>query len=226
MAVAAAVCSAEHDCDCLAPAWPDRETCVDSEILRLQDSAVIASDHDLSYDGACVGLRVKAYADAGCDRDVALEPCALSCKPYVGEAAEGEPCERLGITVAVDTCAQGLRCEGGVCVPSCALAHPLEEGAPCAAGIESLGECTPTHYCTPDTERCAPRPRVGESCPDAVCEADAWCDRSSADAGSNAGVCVARRAAGAACTVDTQCQSDRCVDDACTAVPASACSFR
>src|SRR5690606_10184000 len=107
-AVAAAVCSAEHDCGCPIPAWPDRETCVAAEIQRMEDAAAIAAEQNLLYDGECVGRRVQAHADAGCDRDFVLEPCALSCKPYVGDAAEGEACQRLGITVSVDTCAQGL----------------------------------------------------------------------------------------------------------------------
>jgi hypothetical protein len=221
-AVAAAVCSAEHDCACPAPAWPDRPTCVAAEVQALEDSSVIAAEHGLRYDGECVARRVQAYADAGCDRDVELEPCALACKPYVGDAERGEACERLGITVDVDTCAQGLACSAGVCMPSCEMQAPLPEGATCAAGIESLGECERTHYCASDTRQCVPRPEAGDACPDDACVDSAYCDRSDPDGPR----CTARRAAGAACSVDVQCQSERCVMDECAAPAASACSFR
>lgn len=222
MAVAAAVCSAEHGCDCPAPAWPDEETCVAAEIQALEDAAAIAADHALAYDGECVARRVQAYDAFACEPEVAIEPCALSCKAYVGGAAQGEACERLGITVAVDTCAQGLSCEAGVCVPSCEHEPPLPQGAACAAGIEPLGECEPELYCTPDTRRCAPRPVAGQPCPHDACAASSWCDRSAADGPT----CVAQSSAGAACSVDTQCESERCIEGTCAALPAAACSFR
>lgn len=220
--VAEAVCRAEHECGCRQPAWPDRDTCMEAEVQALEDAAAIAATHDLVYDGECVARRVDAYDDAACAPEVPLDPCALACKAYVGTVDVGAACERLGITVDVDTCAQGLRCEAGSCVPRCDPAPPLAEGAVCAKGIEPVGVCEPALYCAPDTQRCAPRPAAGDPCPDDACLTSSYCDR----ADPAAPVCRARVPEGDACLVDTQCESDHCDEGGCAPLAAAACSFR
>ncbi len=220
--LAAAVCRAEHDCECPTPRWPSREMCLEIERLAGEDLAALASREGLLYDGACAARLLERYDEADCDVEVDPELTCASCRIYVGPREAGEPCDRLGITFALDTCGQGLECEAGRCVPSCDDPPPLPEGARCTAGVQTLGACEDGLYCAVESELCAPAPQAGEACPDGVCAPSAYCDRSDPEAF----VCVARLSAQEPCLVGLQCLSDRCVGGECAPEAAAACLFR
>ena len=220
--LASAVCRAEHDCECPTPRWPDRDTCLEIERTAREDIAALAAKEGLLYDGACAARLLDRYDVAGCDVEVDPALTRASCRIYVGPAEAGDACERLGITFALDTCGQGLRCEADRCVPRCDPAEALPEGARCRAGVQALGEGEQGLYCAVESELCAPAPGAGEPCPDQVCADTAFCDRSDPEAF----VCVARRSAEEPCLNGIECLSARCVGGECAPEAAAACSFR
>jgi hypothetical protein len=221
--LAEATCRAQHDCACPSPTWPDRATCLEQETQRADDAQAIAAREGLQYDGACAAALIARYDEADCDAaapGVAVDTCP-PCRRYVGTGQMGEACERLAITIDLDTCGQGLRCEEARCVPACDPPPVLVLGDRCRAGIEDLGGCEPGTYCGIESDQCEAAPVAGEPCPETVCDATAVCDRSIPDAF----VCVARGAEEDSCSFDAQCLSAQCVGTRCTALAATACFF-
>jgi hypothetical protein len=206
-------------CDCSVNFYRDEDHCLDVVELRGNDADWVAEGAELAYDGACVSTLATIRRELGCDVAEDGFVC-LPCRPFFGTAAAGEPCRKLGVTVDVDTCAQGLRCDGGICVELCPTAT-LGEGEPCAAGIESLGTCEPGLHCDAVTQACTVSPALGEPCPDRICTTDAWCDLTTPDGPT----CTERREAGASCFLDASCESDRCENERCTAPEPTVCSL-
>ena len=219
-------CSVAFECACPDLDWPDEETCLELVTLRTADTQMVAADAGLKYDGVCVARRRERLEAAACQTeadDLLDAACAEACKPYVGTVEEGDTCQRFGITVDLDDCAQGLRCDDDkTCVPLCEPTEPLAEGDRCMAGIEVLGQCETDLFCDVTDGRCRVAATVGEPCNERPCAGDAVCDL-----GLDPRTCVPLRDAGEACTNGDQCQSGRCEEQeqVCGAEAAIACGL-
>jgi hypothetical protein len=221
----ASTCSVAFDCGCPDLPWPDEEACLELLALRIADTQTVAADAALRYDGVCVAQRLERSEAAACRTedvdDLRDAACAEACKAYVGTVEAGGTCQRFGITVDLDDCAQGLRCgDDKTCVPLCETAAPRPEGDRCMAGIEVLGPCEADLFCDAVDGRCRVAAAVGEPCNDRPCAGDAVCDL-----GQEPRICVPRRDTGEACTNGEQCVSGRCVEMACAPRVALACEL-
>jgi hypothetical protein len=212
-------CRSLFDCACPVNPYRTPEHCREVLELRGNDSDRVARLGELEYDGACVARQVTVRRDLACDfRDD--EPC-IPCRPFFGTGAAGDPCEKLGVTVDVDTCGQGLRCEDGICVELCPRLPRLGGGEPCVAGLEVLGACERGLHCDAATERCVVSPVVGEPCPDGVCTQDAWCDR----VVPGESVCAEPLEEGQACFSNESCGPGHCERGHCVEPTPSVCAL-
>lgn len=214
-------CDIDLRCECPNTAFEDDEGCREARAVRIDDSIMVAEANELHYDGVCVGTLLELREAAGCTSALELEEpeerCLEPCKPFHGEVAEGEECNKLGITVDVDDCAQGLRCVAAVCVPLCDLKPALEEGEACRAGIVELGVCAPSLHCNEEGE-CARAADIGSACDEVPCMQTAFCDLTSTPAS-----CAAKRDADEVCNAPGDCRSDTCADGRCAEVTPLAC---
>lgn len=213
-------CRSLFDCDCSPNPYRDRDTCRAVLEQRGIDADMIALAAELEYDGECVSLLATTRRDLGCEAPDDAPAC-VSCRPFFGTGAAGDACEKLGVTVDVDTCGQGLHCVDRVCVDLCSSIPIVGRGDPCTAGIETLGECEPGSHCDASTQRCAASPVVDEPCPDRICTSDAWCDLAAPDGPT----CADRIEAGADCFADDTCESHRCEEGRCTNPTPSTCTL-
>jgi hypothetical protein len=225
LAIMQATCSTAFDCACPLAPWPDEATCEQAVAQRTSDTAMVAAEAGLRYDGVCVARILDRIDRLGCRADdVEVErdaACAEACKAYVGTIAAGETCQRFGVTVDLDDCAQGLYCsDDRICVPLCEPVEPLAEGDRCMAGIEVLGECDADLFCDPVDGRCRVAAAVGEPCDERPCAAVAMCDLA-----QQPRTCVPRADAGQPCTTSDACASDLCLDDVCAPIVPLACEL-
>ncbi|MCA9629004.1 MAG: hypothetical protein KC766_15095, partial [Myxococcales bacterium] len=192
----------------------------------------------LIYDAQCAGKAVAYYESlSACQGYQETNAC---CRLYVGTKGAGAACDDFGDT---DECAQGLRCEGGVCT------------ALCGSGTAQLGQSCETAECaeglwcdyySSDTPVCSRLPGAGESCYDSFeCEGDLRCVAVGDDdvcvvpgklgdacqeftcgkgLGCFDGVCGKAKAAGNLCTSNDQCDSGAC-EEVCQKPTAQACVY-
>jgi hypothetical protein len=223
-ALAQAVCSTAFACACPSAPWPDEPTCRMALEQRGNDTAMVAAQSSLRYDGVCVARRLDRLERLACtieDDEEQDAACAGACKAYVGTIAEGETCHRFGVTVDLDDCARGLRCaDDRTCVPLCEVADPLPEGDRCMAGIEVLGECDAGLFCDATDGRCKRASALGEPCDERPCAADGWCDLA-----QQPRTCIPRATAGQPCSTHDRCESELCIDDACAPIVPLACAL-
>jgi hypothetical protein len=212
-------CRSLFACDCPVNPYRSQDQCHDVLELRGHDADMVADAAGLAYDGVCVSRLATTRRELGCDT-MQDKPC-VPCRPFHGTSAAGEACERLGVTVDVDTCGPGLRCVDRICVELCPTEPILAAGERCAAGIEVLGECEPGLHCDSTTGACTVSPVVGEPCPDRICTHDAWCD----PAARGERTCAELRAPGADCFENQSCTSGRCEDGRCTQPSPSVCDL-
>ena len=225
--LAVETCRDAFDCGCPDLRWDSPTECLEQQRLRGDDTMFVATQNGLTYDAACTADIILRARSLECELQLPAEPtpeqveaatCPQPCKPYFGDKAQGERCTRLGITVAVDDCGQGLRCgDGRTCVPLCDDQAPLPAGEPCLAGLEELGTCEAGTRCSMSQGVCEALPRLGEPC-DGPCASGSWCDRS-----VPAPVCIDTLAAGEPCVLAESCQSGTCEDDSCTEPAALVC---
>lgn len=218
--LASTTCKGLFDCACPERPFDDREECLGVLQQRGEDMASVAGSAGLVYDGACVSRLATVRHEIGCDV-VEDAPRCIACKPYVGDGAQGQPCDKLGVTVDLDTCAQGLRCVDRTCVPLCDAVPILGVGEPCRSGIEVFGTCEPGLHCDAETQRCEISPALGESCPDRTCAVEAWCDL----AAEPDPTCAERLPSGEACFLDEACESGRCEEGRCSELVPSVCAL-
>lgn len=224
-AIVDATCSTAFDCACPAVPWRDEDACRERVGQRTDDAAWVAEREGLRWDGVCVARWLDRLDRLGCVAegvdDERIAACAGACKPWVGTIAEGEPCQRYGVTVDLDDCAQGLRCsDAKICEPLCVPAEPLPEGARCMAGIEVLGECDADLFCDATDGRCRVAADVGEPCDARPCAASAFCDLA-----QQPRTCAPRWAEGEPCRTDEACESGLCLDGACSPIVPLACEL-
>lgn len=123
--------------------------------------------------------------------------------------ASGTPtCQTLrleGESCASVPCAEGLSCNGVVCLA------PAPAGQPCAGGL-----CAEGALCNWDVDVCEGAPGIGAACLFGECGSEAFCDTST----DPNGICAAIQADGQACTGHAQCDSGYCPRGYCEARPA------
>lgn len=186
-AALAAECLQKYECGC--ENTPSLEACVDELGSAVQGLQLSALEEGLHLDCACVEMGLAAWAARDCrpQHEFAageLFPCD-ECRRWVGDAVEGEPCaEELSL---FDTCAQGLRCHQGTCVPSCE-----------AVSGGSCGGCNLGFGCDEATGTCVPFGREGDPCGQR-CDVGFFCDQATQ-------TCTLGAAGGSSCEV--RCRSD------------------
>lgn len=214
-------CEIDLECKCPDLAFDDEPSCREARELRISDTIMVAEANELHYDGVCVAelleLREATACAVGLDIEEAEDRCLTPCKPFHGDVGDGDACEKLGITVDVDNCAQGLRCVDAVCVPLCDAVVPIAEGEVCRSGLVDVGDCEPSHYCDEDG-RCAPATDIGSACDEVPCVQTAFCERTSMPP-----TCAAKLDGDEPCTAGTDCRSDTCADGRCVEVIPLAC---
>jgi hypothetical protein len=225
IAIPQATCATAFDCACPRAPWPDPATCEQALGQRTDDTAMVAAEVGLRYDGVCVARRLQRIDRLGCEAedvdDERAAACAEACKAYVGTIEAGQTCQRFGVTVDLDDCAQGLHCsDDRTCVPLCEGVEPLAEGERCMAGIEILGECDAGLFCDPADGDCRVAASLGEPCDQRPCAADGFCDLA-----QQPRTCVPRANAGERCSTHDACASGLCLDDACAPIVPIACEL-
>ena len=102
-----------------------------------------------------------------------------------------------------EPCPDGVcRDAGNYCNGSSQCAKIGLEGSACAQGT---GQCSLYYPCDLSTNKCTKAPSAGEACTGRCFDANTFCDTTSLMP-----TCVSTKADGAACTANSQCQSDHC----------------
>jgi hypothetical protein len=225
--LAVEACRDAFDCSCPDLRWDTPSDCREEQSQRRTDEMSIGQAAGLTYDGECVVEIILRARDLECeyrlgedatDEQVTAATCPEPCKPYYGDKARGEPCSRLGVTVSIDDCAQGLLCsDERICEPLCSAQSPLAVGEACEAGAPEARPCTSGSYCNAQSLMCEVPPALGEACQDR-CADGSWCDRA-----PESPVCVSTLETGEACVLGEACSSGVCEDDVCAPPAAFVC---
>lgn len=229
-AFADVICDLQAQCDC--------ESMIPAEECRTTNAQVFemylgpAKEAGLSYDAQCGGVGVGLYRDIGCGEieDAIDENACRPCKLYYGGKALGAACSQVAM-LGYDDCAQGLICDGEVCVDPCDRAGEGEAclGRSCANGLTcvvmddgtgqtsacvrpaKLGEscadvfCDDELICDGATVKCVAPPKVGEEC-NGSCAEGAWCDVGD----TTPWLCKAAKPEGQPCVNGEECVSGSC----------------
>ena len=126
------------DSSCVLPPVGEGESCDSRECAE-------GLDCDYSLD-APVCVRVQVNGEGGTCSDGSLCALGLVCSNASGlceaPAQAGAPCAESDRTPSFSTCALGLYCLNGACVPEPAEGEPCGEGSPnLAASVEGEGYC-------------------------------------------------------------------------------------
>lgn len=186
--------------------------CTDESLEQAADSACQAVYHGTVPEGgaclvdeACSPIRGAEYAN--CDHGLCKRG-ADSIDAF--HAGLGQPCRE---TCAEDSYGYGCSTAGG-------LSDPPEVAASC---YKSDGL-----YCT-RAYVCAPLPKIGEACPESVCDVDSYCNGSVCVASGTTGpcptyeaclstsycddetlMCIPLKDDGSSCNGNSECASDHC----------------
>lgn|GEM_PF-2203291 len=203
----AAHCQQQQDCGC--GEFATVEECVDANIGAVDALNELALEAGLELDCECSATRRETWASRECQpqHEFALSELFRCdrCDRWVGDALEGDPCERVDPALDMDNCAQGLACHQGVCVPACD-----------AVELDPCGGCHRGFSCDETTAECVPLGREGDPC-ESGCDFGFVCD----DA---VGTCTLGLPAGAACQSD-ECRSGDCVAGVCEESNAVICGL-
>lgn len=235
-AVAEELCNLQQRCECEGS--PSGEECQSLAEQVIKGFLLPPPGAGLTYDAACAGELVDAYADFECDALDAFaddRECRF-CKPYHGDKQAGDACSRFEGTI-FDDCGPGLGCFEDVCIDPCetvgegepCLGRQCSEGLVCTYSFDDetstcqssagLGDscedaiCADDLVCNSATFACAEAPGVGEPCMGASsCDDGSWCDTSDSDIMS--WVCRAPKDDGEPCMSGDECSSKSCDFDA------------
>ncbi|HWB77456.1 MAG TPA: hypothetical protein VG755_20960 [Nannocystaceae bacterium] len=229
-AIADVICDLQQQCGCesMIPA----EECRPTAAQLFEMFFAPAMEAGLTYDADCGGDGVGLYRDIGCGEieDAVDENACRPCKLYFGGKAVGAACMQVAM-VGYDDCAQGLLCDGEVCVDPCDRAAEGEAclGRSCANDLTcvvmndgteqtsacvrpaKLGESCMEVFCADDlicdgaTVKCVAPPKVGEAC-NGTCAEGAWCDVGE----TTPWLCEAVKAEGQPCVNGEECASGSC----------------
>lgn len=256
--IADALCGMAQDCRCFTDNRGSAEECRAEFREEWQSIFDAGKAAGLTYDGACVGRILDAYTASGCEVEVAEEDLFTDCAPckfFHGTKIEGEPCEQGDGLAGDDECAQGLGCNGAVCVDPCKTAgegepcvgRHCDEGLVCLLATDAenganastchrtagVGEdcsasfCADGLSCDPTTVTCQDPPRAaeGEPCAMSECDADLYCDRGDGMLEPTGWVCAPLQGPNDPCTDDEACRSGTCRDGTCLEEQAFACQL-
>lgn len=213
-ALSSAICDRVFSCRCDQGRRYDRIEMCEQDAAQLALELETLPDQfpglELTYDAACMGTIIDAYADIGCSPTLPAEDedaCTPPCHYYHGSQQPGQLCEIYG--VGVSDCAQGLQCFGGECVDPCdALPDDLLPGEGDACSDE---ECAGDLVCDFETDRCTALPRAGEPCLwGSVCVEGLFCDAVDPNDPMSERQCFAPRPLAEPCRGHVQCQSGYC----------------
>lgn len=179
------VCDAVVDCNCEYPGGSAYDHCVSQLGVGGSTEAELNKVEGLSFDGACAQEQIDRIGSLGCGVFVP-DPnakCERPCKVWHGPMGTGATCTTIN---GYDNCAQGLTCDGGVCVNPCAEPDLPSIGESCAPGFG----CEEGAWCDtasmPLVPTCKALPSAGEPCLAAefgyACGEGLQCDLSDADA--------------------------------------------
>lgn len=176
------VCKAWFECEC-ETSHPDEGACQTTLRQAYEDEHARAEEAGLMWDRSCLATIFDRWGCGSTPTGDGDASCEI-CKPYYGQAADGEPCQALeGFTWASDNCGQGLLCAitdpmagpDGICTGECPDIY-LDEGEDC--DVSQL--CRPGLFCdTGGSGQCTPLPSEGAPCTATFdCAADLACDGS------------------------------------------------
>lgn len=174
------VCEQAEGCGCFEGVQITVDSCKMQYSAEWESIIAQGEAAGLTYDGACVGRMLDAFADVGCatsvdDEDLGGIGGCAPCKFFHGEKGVGDPCQEA-VTGYGDDCAQGLSCDVEQCVDPCAT---VGEGEDC-----STTACEDGLYCNvsfdPMTEEqtmtCVRPAGEGEDCMETPCGEGLLCD--------------------------------------------------
>ena len=248
------ICGQADDCGCFEGMPGERDLCQSEGTAEWQAFIAAGEAEGLTYDGRCIGELLDIYASFGCrtELDEADFDECRPCKFFHGSQGAGQPCafpESEDLGFSADDCAQGLVCNGDVCVDPCetagegevCLSVSCDEGLTClytfendeesATCVRPAGEgedcsqapCADDLDCDPLEATCVPRPPApseGEPC-NGFCDDDSFCDTSSTDPAQ--WICVARRGEGEPCSDSGECRNFQCEEGVCAPERPIAC---
>jgi hypothetical protein len=237
------------------------KSCEDT-VKTIMDAAIQArlSEPGVVFDATAAGACADAYRAlvVACN-DQSLEDAAnTACQNvFRGTVPEGGAC------MNDDACApvpgvEYMECDNGICTRGdvgvtdirAALGEPCSETCETdnsgGSGCQTSGSANPSQsaagacfkndglYCN-DAFVCAALPKLGERCPEYLCEADTYCNGSICVAGIATGpcpdydeclhtsycddttqMCTPLKANGTTCNYDGECSSGTCVNDVCS----------
>ena len=168
-------------CDCNRDVFGGYDSCVAASISYLEDQYQMAENAGMIYSPQCAASLINVLElDIACNResDIVGNPLqALNrpyCKPFYGEALEGEPCESFP-AVQADSCEQGLQCLGGTCFVQQEPRTLKLDGEVCDPETDV---CELGTLCTFDDAggtSCIRQPTAGEPCVGS-CDVGFYCD--------------------------------------------------
>ncbi len=175
------ICDQADACDCFEGTVLDVDLCKMQYQSQWQMMIEAADAAGLTYDGNCVGWMLDAYTDLGCRTSIDPEEFGLDecsqCKFFHGDKQAGQPCTPPDnpLLALADECAQGLYCNGEVCVDPCSKAGEGQscEYSGCQDGLVCVFEYDPE---TGESSAICVRPAgEGEDCLDTACAEGLWC---------------------------------------------------
>jgi hypothetical protein len=214
--MAGGYCNAVFSCQCEDYPYASPNECF-ADLLEAYD---IVNDEaflsGLLYDGTCPAAElseIESLACRGAIPEVPSNICVPPCNVWHGNLGAGYPCQVLAssaeLGLAWSTCAQGLICQGEVCVNPCMGTGPLPAiGQPCPQGVcaagavcdETMtcvaapvlpgagqpcldGACATGTVCVAAANTCATLPTTGQPCLENQCDINSVCD---------SGLCIAK----------------------------------
>lgn len=170
-------CESATRCSC-AFTEGSTQACKEELEARWHQRLLLARDHGLHYDAACMDELVAQIEQYECYWPGGESPlCQRFCSPLHGDRAEGEACQALrdedGL---VSDCAQGLYCADGECMAPCRALGGRQRGEACAS--EALGpfdDCAAGLWCSWSSGVCEAPPGLGASCFDGSCAEGLYC---------------------------------------------------
>ncbi len=188
-----AYCAAAFvDCGCSEQDWQTEAECHDFFLDVWTDIITEMEAAGATYNPACADAMVAAI-DCSTREELQVIACP-GCTVFHGSLPEGSRCSE-----DLPECANGLQCDGGVCVSAC----PLAQGAPCT----DTDQCEAFLACEQGT--CTAAPSAPSPCADGVCAAGSWCAPND--------LCAPVKPEGAPCDWHDECDSLECHGDVCVA---------
>jgi hypothetical protein len=218
------VCGPQFECGCdNGTFYESAAMCRDVAAALANDVRQTASENGLTWDPTCLGAQLDLIADAGCSATFGDEAqpdddaeCVPPCNILHGDRTLGASCEYAGSNAS--NCAQGLSCNGSLCIDPCA-----EDGTP--NGAAGLGQscfdlpCEEGLQCDWENDRCIALPEVGQPCPFGSCAEGGFCELEDPSDPTTQLLCKAPYGFGEPCRGHSQCETGFCPAGFCDDLP-------